>query len=51
MRVIADTTPLRYLVVLRHVALLPTLFGQIFIPPAIAGNCTIRKRPPLSEPG
>jgi predicted nucleic acid-binding protein len=38
MRVIADTTPLRYLVVLGHVELLPTLFGQILIPPAVAGE-------------
>jgi predicted nucleic acid-binding protein len=45
MRVIADTTPLRYLVVLGHVDLLPTLFGQILIPPAVAGELHHPKAP------
>jgi hypothetical protein len=36
MLVIADTTPLRYLVVLGHVDLLPAVFGQVLIPPAVA---------------
>jgi predicted nucleic acid-binding protein len=38
MRVVADTAPLRYLVVLGHVDLLPALFGQILTPPAVAGE-------------
>lgn len=36
MLVIADTTPLRYLVILGHIDLLPILFGQVLIPPAVA---------------
>ena len=45
MRVIADTTPLRYLVVLGHVDLLPALFGQILTPPAVAGELYHPKAP------
>jgi predicted nucleic acid-binding protein len=35
MIVIADTTPLNYLVVVGYIHLLPTLFGQVVIPPAV----------------
>jgi predicted nucleic acid-binding protein len=35
MIVIADTGPLNYLVLLQQAALLPRLFGQVFIPPAV----------------
>ena len=38
MLVIADTTPLRYLVVLGQIDLLPTLFGQVIIPLAVVGE-------------
>ena len=38
MLVIADTTPLRYLVALGQADLLPTLFGQVIIPLAVAGE-------------
>jgi predicted nucleic acid-binding protein len=38
MLVIADTTPLRYLVMLGQVDLLPTLFGQVIIPLAVVGE-------------
>jgi len=34
--VVADTTPLRYLVVIEHENLLPTLYGRVLIPPAVA---------------
>jgi predicted nucleic acid-binding protein len=36
MLVVADTTPLRYLVVLGHADLLHRLFDQVPIPPAVA---------------
>jgi predicted nucleic acid-binding protein len=36
MLVIADTSPLHYLVLIEHTAILPTLFERIFIPPAVA---------------
>ncbi len=35
MIVIADTTPVNYLVLIREVDLLPRLFGQVLIPPAV----------------
>lgn len=35
MIVIADTTPLNYLVVIQQAHLLPRLFGQVLIPPAV----------------
>jgi predicted nucleic acid-binding protein len=38
MLVIADTTPLRYLLVLGQADLLHRLFGQIVIPPAVAAE-------------
>jgi predicted nucleic acid-binding protein len=35
MIVVADTTPLRYLVVIRYQHILPALYGRILIPPAV----------------
>lgn len=35
MIVIADTTPLNYLVLIHHADLLPQLFGHVFIPTAV----------------
>ena len=45
MLVIADTTPLRYLVVLGQVDFLPTLFGQVIIPLAVVGELQYSKAP------
>jgi predicted nucleic acid-binding protein len=45
MLVIADTTPLRYLVTLGQDGLLPALFGQILIPPAVADELRHPKAP------
>ena len=45
MLVIADTTPLRYLVALGQADLLPTLFGQVIIPLAVAGELQHAKAP------
>lgn len=35
MLVIANTSPLHYLVLIDHPAILPTLFGRVLIPPAV----------------
>ena len=35
MIVVADTTPLNYLVLIQQVDLLPRLFGEVLIPPAV----------------
>ena len=36
MQVVTNTTPLRYLILTGYIALLPTLYGRILIPPAVA---------------
>ena len=38
MRVIADTSPLRYLVLIDYPTILPALFGRVLIPPAVAAE-------------
>lgn len=38
MIVVADTTPLRYLVVIEREHLLPALYGRVLIPPAVASE-------------
>jgi len=35
MLVISDTSPLHYLVLIDHPAILPALFGRVLIPPAV----------------
>lgn len=35
MIVVADTTPLHYLILIQHEHLLPQLFGRVLIPPAV----------------
>jgi predicted nucleic acid-binding protein len=38
MIVVADTTPLNYLVLIQHEDLLPRLFGRVLISPAVAAE-------------
>jgi predicted nucleic acid-binding protein len=38
MIVVADTTPLRYLVLIERERLLPALYGRVLIPPAVAAE-------------
>lgn len=38
MIVLSDTSPLNYLILIGHVEVLPTLFGQLFIPQAVAAE-------------
>jgi predicted nucleic acid-binding protein len=35
MIVIADTSPINYLVLIEQIEVLPTLYGQILIPPSV----------------
>lgn len=35
MIIVADTSPINYLVLIREIGLLPSLFGQVIIPPAV----------------
>ena len=45
MIVVADTTPLRYLIVIEQVQLLPTLYGRVLIPPAVADELSHTRTP------
>jgi len=45
MLVVADSSPLIVLVNIEHVDVLPKLFGQVFIPPAVADELTFSSRP------
>lgn len=40
MIVVADTTPLRYLVLIDYVHVLPSLYGRIVVPPAVVSELT-----------
>ena len=35
MFIVADTSPLNYLVLIREIELLPSLFGQVIVPHAV----------------
>jgi predicted nucleic acid-binding protein len=43
--VVADTTPLRYLVAIEREHLLPALYGRLLIPPAVAGELNHESTP------
>jgi len=45
MIVVADTTPLRYLVVIEREHLLPALYGRVLIPPAVADELNNENAP------
>jgi predicted nucleic acid-binding protein len=47
MLVIADTSPLHYLVLIEHTAILPALFGQVIIPPVVAEELQRPRTPAL----
>jgi predicted nucleic acid-binding protein len=48
--VVSDTTPLRYLVILGHLDLLPRLFGTVHCPDAVITECRHPRAPaPLRE--
>src|SRR5437773_2263953 len=47
MRVIADASPLRYLILIGHVDLLSTLFSQIIVPRAVADELQQPNTPPV----
>lgn len=46
MIVIADTSPVNYLVLIQEARLLPQLFGQVFIPPAVWEELNNSDTPP-----
>jgi predicted nucleic acid-binding protein len=44
--VIADASPLQYLILIEHTHILQELFGQVFVPPAVITELT-RERTPI----
>ena len=40
MLVVADTSPLRYLILIEHVHVLPALYGDVIVPPAVVRELT-----------
>jgi predicted nucleic acid-binding protein len=51
MIVIADTTPLNYLVLIDQPHLLPQLYGRVLIPQAVYDELGKSALPPQCEPG
>jgi predicted nucleic acid-binding protein len=47
MHVVADASPLRYLILIGHIDLLPALFTQIIIPRAVLGELQRTQTPPM----
>jgi predicted nucleic acid-binding protein len=47
MIVVSDTGPLNYLALLGHLDVLPTLYGQVVIPPAVAEELSRPSSPPV----
>jgi len=49
MRVVADASPLRYLILIGPIDLLPTLFTQIIIPHAVLCELQRTQTPPVVQ--
>jgi predicted nucleic acid-binding protein len=47
MIVVADSSPLRYLILIEHAHVLPALYGRVLIPPAVSGELNRQRTPPL----
>lgn len=45
MIVVADTSPLRYLILIEQVHVLPALFGELLVPPAVMVELTNERTP------
>lgn len=45
MIVVADSSPLRYLILIEHVHVLPALFGEVIVPPAVLTELTNERTP------
>jgi predicted nucleic acid-binding protein len=43
--VVADSSPLRYLILIEHVHILPALFGEVIVPPAVVAELTNERTP------
>jgi predicted nucleic acid-binding protein len=47
MLIVADTSPINYLILLNHDALLPRFYEQVVIPPAVHGELQHPQTPPV----
>ena len=47
MIVVADTSPLRYLILIEHVHVLPALYGHVIVPPAVIVELNQERTPDL----
>jgi len=47
MIVVADSSPLRYLILIEHTHVLPALYGRVLIPPAVSDELNQQRTPPL----
>ena len=47
MIVVADTTPLQYLVLIQHEHVLPALYGRVVVPPAVISELSHDETPKL----
>ena len=45
MIVVADTSPLRYRILIEHVDVLPALYGRVIVPPAVMTELTHERTP------
>jgi predicted nucleic acid-binding protein len=45
--VVADTSPLRYLILIEYVHVLPALYGHVVVPPAVIGELNQERTPDL----
>ncbi len=43
MIVVADTSPLNYLLLIDEIDLLPAIFGEVLLPPAVFQELSIRR--------
>ena len=47
MIVVADASPLRYLILIEHAHVLPAMYGQVIVPPAVVTELTRDRTPNL----
>jgi predicted nucleic acid-binding protein len=48
--VVADTTPLQYLILIQHEYILPALYGRVVVPPAVIAELSRAETPqPVRE--
>ena len=47
MIVVADTSPLRYLILIEHIHVLPALYGGVVVPPAVVTELNQEQTPGL----